>query len=378
MAGDSHYLSLDGRAFDFQGTCAYTLAELCSSSAQLANFSVVVEKESSGDGRVARTRTLVVSVQGYAITVERGRKWTVVVNGELYALPLALDSGRIRVNQEGKNVVLQTDFGLKFLYDASYYALVSVPSSYKGHVCGLCGNFNGDKNDDFLLPSGKSARNVEEFGASWKVPVDGATCADGCGERCPVCDAAKTAPYQVESACGLIRAASGPFRDCHSLVSPAEYFDHCLYDMCAANGAGETLCQSLQAYAAACQAAGAKIRAWRTASFCPLACPANSHYELCTRSCDFTCAGLSTPAQCTGKCFEGCQCDAGYAADGEGCVSMDRCGCVRDGRYLKAGESVVSGDCSEKCTCQASGGLVCEPHGCPAGEACALQDGVRG
>uniref|UniRef100_A0A8C3SMJ9 Fc fragment of IgG binding protein n=1 Tax=Chelydra serpentina TaxID=8475 RepID=A0A8C3SMJ9_CHESE len=363
MAGDSHYLSLDGRAFDFQGTCAYTLAELCSSSAQLANFSVVVEKESSGDG----PRLYV-----YDTSLSLAQ-----VNGELYALPLALDSGRIRVNQEGKNVVLQTDFGLKFLYDASYYALVSVPSSYKGHVCGLCGNFNGDKNDDFLLPSGKSARNVEEFGASWKVPVDGATCADGCGERCPICDAAKTAPYQVESACGLIRAASGPFRDCHSLVSPAEYFDHCLYDMCAANGAGETLCQSLQAYAAACQAAGAKIRAWRTASFCPLACPANSHYELCTRSCDFTCAGLSTPAQCTGKCFEGCQCDAGYAADGEGCVSMDRCGCVRDGRYLKVG-SVVSGDCSEKCTCRASGGLVCEPHGCPAGEACALQDGVRG
>ncbi|XP_073179609.1 LOW QUALITY PROTEIN: IgGFc-binding protein-like [Lepidochelys kempii] len=376
VAGNSHYLTLDGWAFDFQGSCAYTLAELCSSSAWLANFSVVVEKESSGDGRVAWTRMLVVSVHGYAITVERGRKWS--VNGELYALPLALDSGRIRVNQEGKNVVVQTDFGLKFFYDASYYALVSVPSSYKGHVCGLCGNFNGDKNDDFLLPGGKSAQNADEFGASWKVPVDGATCADGCGERCPVCDAAKTAPYQVESSCGLIRATSGPFRDCHSLVSPAEYFNHCLYDMCAANGAGETLCQSLQAYAAACQAAGAKIRAWRMASFCSLACPANSHYELCTRSCDFTCAGLSTPAQCTGKCFEGCQCDVGYAADGEGCVSVDGCGCVRDGRYIRAGESVVSGDCSETCTCHATAGLVCEPHSCPAGEACALQDGVRG
>nr|XP_032660607.1 IgGFc-binding protein-like [Chelonoidis abingdonii] len=376
VAGDSHYLTFDGRAFDFQGSCTYTLAELCSSSSRLTNFSLVVEKESSGDGRVAWTRSLVVSVHGYAITVERKRKWT--VNGELYALPLALDSGRIRVNQEGKNVVVQTDFGLKVLYDASYYALVSVPSSYKGHVCGLCGNFNGDKNDDFLLPGGKSARNADEFGASWKVPVDGATCTNGCGERCPVCDAVKTAPYLVESSCGLIRAASGPFRDCHLLVSPAEYFNHCLYDMCATSGAGETLCQSLQAYTAACQAAGAKIRAWRTASFCSLACPANSHYELCTRSCDFTCAGLSTPAQCTTKCFEGCQCDVGYAADGEGCMSMDRCGCVSDGRYIKVGAGVVSSDCSEKCTCRATSGLVCEPHSCPAGEACALQEGVRG
>ncbi|XP_075763600.1 IgGFc-binding protein-like [Pelodiscus sinensis] len=378
MAGDSHYLTLDGRSLDFQGSCSYTLTKVCSSSLPLANFSVVVEKESSGEGRVAQLRTVLVSIHGYSVSLERGRKWTVVVNGELYTLPLALDSGRIQVNQEGKNVIIQTEVGLKVLYDASSYVLVSVPSSYQGHVCGLCGNFNGDKNDDFLLPSGKSTQNADEFGAAWKVPVEGVTCSHGCGDRCPACDAAKMVPYQAESSCGLIKAPAGPFKDCHSLVSPAEYFSHCLYDMCAANGAREILCQSLQAYVAACQAAGGTVRAWRTASFCPLACPANSHYELCTRSCDFTCAGLSAPAQCTGKCFEGCQCDVGSAADGEACVSMDRCGCMRDGRYLKAGESVVSSDCSEKCTCRAAGGLVCEPHSCPAGEACALQNGVRG
>ncbi|CAM4709668.1 unnamed protein product [Caretta caretta] len=43
-----------------------------------------------------------------------------------------------------------------------------------------------------------------------------------------------------------------------------------------------------------------------------------------------------------------------------------------------AGESIISGACSEKCTCLASGGLVCEPHSCPEKEICAFQDGVRG
>uniref|UniRef100_K7FST3 VWFD domain-containing protein n=1 Tax=Pelodiscus sinensis TaxID=13735 RepID=K7FST3_PELSI len=109
-----------------------------------------------------------------------------------------------------------------------------------------------------------------------------------------------------------------------------------------------------------------------------LACPANSHYELCTRSCDFTCAGLSAPAQCTGKCFEGCQCDAGSMFDGEECVSMDGCGCMYSGRYIKSRESVISSDCSEKCTCHPSGGLICEKTSCLADEICVLRDGMHG
>lgn len=181
---------------------------------------------------------------------------------------MSTNDGKLSANQEGNNIIILTDFGLKVLYDTSSYVLVSVPSTYQGHVNGLCGNFNGNVSDDFTLPSGKNTQDTDEFGASWKVPIDSAHCSDGCGEKCPVCDSSKTAPYRPESSCGMIQATSGPFKACHALVDPAEYFDNCLYDMCVADGAGETLCRSIQAYVAACQAAGITIEAWRSDSFC--------------------------------------------------------------------------------------------------------------
>ncbi|KAL8220199.1 UNVERIFIED_CONTAM: hypothetical protein K2H54_040445 [Gekko kuhli] len=378
VSGGSHYLTFDREIVNFPGSCTYTLAKVCSQDPGLEPFSVVVENEIAGAGR-GLTKEVVVTIRGYTISLAKGMSGKIQVDGEIFTLPLVIGRRKAWVNQEGKNIVIQTSFGLKVLYDPSYYVLVSVPITYRGHMCGLCGNFNGDKTDEFQLPDEKTTQNVTEFGVSWKVPVQNAACSDGCRQNCPDCSSIKTSPYRAESSCGLILAKSGPFRDCHPVVRAASYFDLCLYGMCAAGGAKEALCQSLQAYVTVCQAAGVKIEAWRTPSFCPLSCLANSHYESCTRSCDLTCARLSAaPSLCTKKCFEGCQCDVGYVSDGETCAPMERCGCVHNGHYIKAEESLVSRDCSEKCTCHASGQLTCAKLGCKAGETCTLKNGVRG
>ncbi|KYO37475.1 hypothetical protein Y1Q_0015725 [Alligator mississippiensis] len=377
MAGSSHYLTFDGRTFDFQGSCTYTLARVCYGNARLGNFSVVVQNQSPGDGRVALVGSVLVSVQGYTVIMEQGRRWTVTVDGELHTLPLVSDNNELWANQEGNNIIVQTASGLRVLYDTSSYVLVTVPGTYQGHMCGLCGNFNDDKSDDLLLPDGTSARSVDEFGASWKVPSDGAACIDGCGERCPMCDDARTAPYRAEGSCGLIQAASGPFSHCHALVSPAAYFGYCLYDLCAADGARETLCRSLQAYAAACQAAGAQIGTWRSTSFCPLSCPSRSDYNLCTHSCRLTCASLVSLPPCTGKCFEGCQCEAGTLFDGEKCMLPEGCGCFHGRRYIQSLDTVLSANCSEACTCTNRAILLCESMACALGETCAMENGVR-
>lgn len=184
-------------------------------------------------------------------------------------MPLILEDNRIVINQEGANVILQTDFGLNVLYDTIYHVILTIPSSYRGKMGGLCGNFNGYGKDELQLPNGQVVKNVNEFGAAWKVTIAGAKCSDGCEVGvCPVCNDAQVQQYSVGSSCGMITDPVGPFKACHSMVNPNDYFNHCVYDSCAVDGKDNILCKSLQAYAAACQTAGVTISSWRTPTFC--------------------------------------------------------------------------------------------------------------
>lgn len=178
-----------------------------------------------------------------------------------------MDNGRLRVTQEGRNIMVRTDFGLIVLYDTVYYVEVIVPSTYQGKMCGLCGDYDKKNSDDFRLPSGKITKNVDDFGKAWVVDLPGHVCG-GCGGQCPACEPAKATLYGKPDSCGIMSAPNGPFKACHKTIDPAAYVSDCVFDVCAAGGKKDTLCDSVQAYALACQNSGVKLEPWRSKSFC--------------------------------------------------------------------------------------------------------------
>ncbi|XP_063798279.1 IgGFc-binding protein-like isoform X2 [Pseudophryne corroboree] len=374
-AGNSHFQSFDGLSFIFQGSCSYTLAEVCSKNVELGNFSVVALSDYFGQSNILGTSALRVNVHDYEITMERGKPWQVKVNEEDHNLPLVLENGKIQINQEGSSIVLQTDFELIVLYDLVNSVHITVPGVYQSSMCGLCGDFNGKLSDDLRMPSGQLSTSVEEFGAAWNADPEVTDCS--CKENCKGCEKMRAAIFSRDEACGLLVSGYGPFVDCYNLINATDYFNQCLFDMCASDGQADTLCDSLQAYATACQASGANIKQWKSPTFCSPDCPENSHYELCARTCDVTCSGVIAPAFCTGRCSEGCECDDGYLFDGGSCVSMDKCGCFYNGIYYNEGESFVNEDCSLQCKCQA-GGVTCTAVSCTSKQRCGLVSGVRG
>ncbi|KAE8594554.1 hypothetical protein XENTR_v10019689 [Xenopus tropicalis] len=373
-SGDPHFLTFDGVRYDFQGTCTYMLVRVDTNGTA---FSVAVDHEPYGDGNVAVTKSVTVVIGDLAIRMERGGLGSVVINNERHNLPYQSTDGQVWLNQEGNNVILQSRIGLRLLFDRMYYVSVWVPSSFIGLTRGLCGNFNSDMSDDFQLPNGSLAMDPGHFGSSWAVARDGSDCSGCSAGKCPVCDPLQKELAKSPSKCGLLADPQGPFRGCHELLPPDGHVENCIYDVCAGNGGKDVLCMNLQAYAAECQSKGALLDTWRNATNCPLECPLNSHYELCTRTCGTTCYSISAPSSCTDRCFEGCECDAGYVSDGHKCVGLNNCGCAYRGRYLKAEEAFMSEDCQQNCTCR--GGIVsCTESNCSANEICQLRGGLRG
>lgn len=49
-----------------------------------------------------------------------------------------------------------------------------MPGSYRGRMCGLCGNFNGFAQDDLQGPEGLLLPTEAAFGNSWQVSGTGA------------------------------------------------------------------------------------------------------------------------------------------------------------------------------------------------------------
>lgn len=55
------------------------------------------------------------------------------------------------------------------LWNGKSFLEVTVPPNYKGKLCGLCGNFNGNVKDDLKTKNGKILNDLVGFGLSWCV-----------------------------------------------------------------------------------------------------------------------------------------------------------------------------------------------------------------
>lgn len=65
-------------------------------------------------------------------------------------------------------IVIDTPQDIQVRYNRFNTLSITMGQRLHNKVCGLCGNFNGDPNDDYITSRGKPAVSALELAQSWK------------------------------------------------------------------------------------------------------------------------------------------------------------------------------------------------------------------
>nr|XP_008512142.1 PREDICTED: von Willebrand factor [Equus przewalskii] len=355
VTGQSHFKSFDNRYFTFSGVCQYLLARDC----QDHSFSIVIETvQCADDPDAVCTRSVTIrlpSPHNSLVRLKHGGG--VAMDGQDVQIPLLQGDLRIQHTVMG-SVRLSYGEDLQMDWDGRGRLLVKLSPLYAGKTCGLCGNYNGNKGDDFLTPAGLVEALVEAFGNSWKLRAD---CEDLQKQHSDPCSLNPRLSRFAEEACALL--TSPTFEACHGAVGPGPYLRNCRYDVCSCSDGRDCLCGAVANYAAACARKGVHI-GWREPGFCALSCPQGQVYLQCGTPCNRTCHSLSHPdEECDEVCLEGCFCPPGLYLDERGdCVPKAQCPCYYDGEIFQP-EDIFS-DHHTMCYCE-DGFMHCSTSGAP-------------
>lgn len=261
--GDPHYKTFDGKIYTFPGIGRYQLTSDCTHR----NFSVRVANVFQNKNTKTSTLTRRVAIKSGKLRINLGKNLRTKVNGQIVDVPYKIDN-KLVIEKRQDEVLVNLLNGIKILWTGKSFLEITVPASLKNHLCGLCGNFNSNVQDDLKVRKGAIVGESEilAFGSSWCVGSK-LTCSKQAKQTAKIrhCKGRK----MEKNPCKLLMN-SELFNGCDSKLNYNKYYKACTMDMCDCPH-GNCYCESFMAYARECERLGVVLRNWKKETHCAIA-----------------------------------------------------------------------------------------------------------
>ncbi|PVD35899.1 hypothetical protein C0Q70_02868 [Pomacea canaliculata] len=418
--GDPHCLSFDKAWFHPQGGCENALVQNdCRLRGSATNpcprFRVSTHHWNRGievpgvyawikEVKIVFGDNRIVLGQGGTIIVDgklRSNMWSILSDDRTETIASVTRIGLSKVS-------MWTSCGLEVTWNGRDAVEILVPTSMMNKTCGMCGNYNGDKSDDWIVgPECPTLEGQQITTPHFTTPTTTTTtttttCNEGgptnrqtlfsnswtvnASQECtPDCNPSEPEPtcvsqYKSDYMCKKLFSETSPFANCLAQM-PSDIREgllfSCQFDLCHTNDTESTVCEVAETIANFCeeQMAGDPI-VWRSPHLCGEPdCGVNEEFLICGPSEESTCnAPVSTYYQ---LCREGCFCVKGFRRQGDECLPESRCGCPYGEDLMKIGSQQVLNNCSLLVTCVGHEDHTEEPYSCSDIEECAIDDGIE-
>ncbi|XP_032497128.1 mucin-5B [Phocoena sinus] len=357
VQGGSHISTYDEKLYDVHGDCSYVLTKICAGNA----LTVLAELRKCGlTDNENCLRTVMLWLDGGDTTIQIQANGGVFVNSIYTQLPAAVANATVS-RPSSFFILVHTGLGLQLQVQLVplMQVFLRLDPSYRGRMCGLCGNFNQNQADDFRTISGVVEGTAAAFANSWKTQ---AACPNVKNSLEDPCSLSVENENYARRWCSVLTDPAGAFSSCHSVISPGPFHSNCMFDTCNREKSEDCMCAALSSYVWACAARGVLLSGWRdgVCNKYMSSCPKTQSYAYVVDSCQPTCRSLSQADVTCHVAFvpvDGCTCPSGtFLDDTGGCVPAEACPCYSHGSVLAPGE--VLHDNGVVCSC-VSGKLSC-------------------
>ncbi|XP_036433734.1 LOW QUALITY PROTEIN: mucin-5AC-like [Colossoma macropomum] len=352
--GNFHFSTFDGQFFQLPYTCNHILTTLCDSTK--TDFNVQMRRQYINN--LPTISSFTIKIQGAVVQLLGGN---ITMNQKIVDIPS--NQNGISIERITSFIKISSKLGLTVFWDERNSLSIEISTKYRNQTCGLCGDFNGVKSNEFNEKG--EQMTSQQYGLKWKMDAPKEICEE---------TALNTKECQIEKTKCEKLLSDPAFSRCRRLLSTDAFVEACVRDMCQCNSSQAVcVCDTLSEFSRQCAHAGGKPKNWRTNNLCGKKCPFNLEHKECGSPCKDSCSNQEESQVCAKHCVEGCFCPSGLVfndIEKKGCIPVDQCPCIHNGKIYQPGQS-YNRTC-QKCVCS-KGQWSCKNLDCPG--TCSLQGG---